>query len=298
MTPDAGAAFRLDRPLDLARTLAPIGLGSWLRLDRSEAWRATRTPEGTATVHLCQQGDGVEVEAWGEGARWAVAQVPRLVGEDDDDSGFAPSHRLIARLKRSHPGLRLPRTHAVFELLVPTVIGQLVTGAESDVAYRALVQGLGEPAPGPVSMTVPPSAQVLARTPYWRFHGYGIERRRAETIIRAAQSAKRLEETVSMSRGDAYHRLLAFPGVGPWTAAIVAGVALGDPDAVPVGDYHLPHTVGYAFEGTHRSSDERMLELLEPYRGHRARVIRLLAVAGIGAPRRGAHQPLRDIKRS
>ena len=84
-------------------------------------------------------------------------------------------------------------------------------------------------------------------------------------------------------------------GVGPWTAAKVASVALGDPDAVPVGDYNLPHMVGYALEGTARSTDERMLELLEGYRGHRARVLRLLTVAGIGAPRFGPKKPLRDI---
>jgi 3-methyladenine DNA glycosylase/8-oxoguanine DNA glycosylase len=75
----------------------------------------------------------------------------------------------------------------------------------------------------------------------------------------------------------------------------VALVALGDPDAVPIGDYHLPHAVGYALEGTPRSSDERMLELLDPYRGHRARVIRLLMVSGIAAPRFGPRQPLRNI---
>jgi 3-methyladenine DNA glycosylase/8-oxoguanine DNA glycosylase len=144
-------------------------------------------------------------------------------------------------------------------------------------------------------MKLPPSPQVLARTPYWAFHRFGVERRRAEVIIRAAVSAKRLEETTAMSRTDAYRRLEAFPGVGPWTAAKVALAALGDSDAVAVGDYHLPHIVGYAFEGTARSSDERMLELLEPYRGHRARVIRLLHLAGISAPRFGPHMPLRDI---
>jgi 3-methyladenine DNA glycosylase/8-oxoguanine DNA glycosylase len=92
--------------------------------------------------------------------------------------------------------------------------------------------------------------------------------------------------------------LQAFAGIGPWTAAHVASAALGDPDAVPVGDYNLPHSVGYALEGTPRSSDERMLELLEPYRGHRARVLRLIALAGIGAPRFGPHLPLRDFARS
>jgi 3-methyladenine DNA glycosylase/8-oxoguanine DNA glycosylase len=101
-----------------------------------------------------------------------------------------------------------------------------------------------------------------------------------------------------MDLPSAYRRLEAFPGVGPWTAAKVALVALGDSDAVPVGDYHLPHAIGYALEGTPRSSDDRMLELLEPYRGQRARVIRLLTISGIGAPRFGPHMPLRDIVNS
>ena len=184
---------------------------------------------------------------------------------------------------------------AVFEALLPAVLEQKVTTVEAKAGYRALVEALGEPAPGPVRLKVPPSPQVLARTPYWAFHRFGVERRRAVVLIEAARSANRLEEITTMDRASAYRRLEAFPGVGPWTAAKVAFVALGDPDAVPVGDYHLPHTVGYALEGTPRSSDERMLELLDPYRGHRARVIRLLIVSGIGAPRFGPRKPLRDI---
>ena len=75
----------------------------------------------------------------------------------------------------------------------------------------------------------------------------------------------------------------------------VTAATLGDADAVPVGDYNLPHSVGYALEGTPRSTDERMLELLDPYRGHRARVIRLIGVAGISAPRFGPRMAIRDI---
>ena len=292
------SAFETSRPLDLVSTLAPIGLGPSLRIDGSDAWRATRTPEGVATIHLRQAGGRIEVEAWGPGAAWAAAQAPSLCGENDDASGFQPQHRLIADLHRRNPGLRLPRTEAVFEALVPTVLEQKVTTIEANAGYRALVDALGEPAPGPVSLKVPPSSEVLARTPYWTFHRFGVERRRAVVIIQAARSAGRLEEITTMDLASAYRRLLAFPGVGPWTAAKVALVALGDPDAVPVGDYHLPHTVGYALEGTSRSSDERMLELLDPYRGHRARVIRLLTISGIGAPRFGPRMPLRDIVNS
>jgi len=293
--PQVRAAFETLRPLDLFSTLAPIGFGPTLRIEGADAWHATRTPDGPATIHLRQAGGTVEVECWGPGAGWAAANAPSLCGEHDDATGFQPKHRLIADLHRRNPGLRLPRTHAVFESLVLAVLEQKVTTIEAKAAYRALVGSLGEPAPGPVRLRVPPSPQVLARTPYWTFHRFGVERRRAAVIIEAARSAKRLEETTTMDLAAAHRRLEAFAGVGPWTAAKVALVALGDPDAVEVGDYHLPHAVGYALEGTPRSTDARMLELLDPYRGHRARVIRLLHVAGISAPRFGPHMPLRDI---
>jgi hypothetical protein len=294
---DAHVRFEPGRPLDLALTLAPIGQGPWLRLSEGEAWRATQTPEGAATVRLVRSGAGVDVESWGPGAAWAARQAPVLCGQDDDDTGFNPRHPLLVQLRKRNAGLRIPKTQAVFEALVPAILGQKVTGVEAHRSYRALVEALGEQAPGPVRLTVPPKPSVLARTPYWTFHRFGIERRRAESIIGAARSAKRLEETVAMDIPAAHRRLDAFPGVGPWTAAKVALVALGDADAVPLGDYNLPHSVGYALEGTPRSTDERMLELLDPYRGHRARVIRLIEVAGISAPRFGPRLPIRDFSR-
>jgi endonuclease III len=304
---DIQSRFELSRPLDLVATLAPIGRGASLRLEGNEVWRATQTPQGPATIHLVIDGTtagraqgalpAVIVSAWGPGAAWAVANAPALCGEEDDPASFKPQHPLLARVHRTNPGLRIPRSLAVFEALLPAVIGQKVTSMEAHQSYGALVSTLGERAPGPVAMTVPPPAAVLAKTPYWAFHRFGIEWRRAEVIINAARSAKKLEETITMDMPGAHARLEAFPGVGPWTAAKVALVALGDADAVPVGDYHLPDSVGYALEGTARSTDERMLELLEPYRPHRGRVVRLIGLAGIVAPRFGPRMPLRNIAR-
>ncbi len=296
MIADAEVSFEPRRPLDLPLTLGPLGRSPAMRREGDAIWRATRTPAGPSTIRFeCDHGS-VRVLAWGPGAEWAVANAPAMCGEGDDDGGFAPAHPLLARLHREIRGIRMPRTQAVFETLVPTVILQKVTTEEAQESYRHLVNALGEPAPGPARLKLPPPPQVLADTPYWCFHRFGIERRRAEVIIRAARSAKRLEETVAMDLPSAYRRLLAFPGIGPWTAAKVAMVALGDADAVPVGDYHLPHSIGYAFDGTPRSSDERMLELLEPYRGHRARVVRLIVAAGITAPKFGPRRPLRNLK--
>lgn len=297
MQAEAAVRFEPRRPLDLDLTLGLIGTGPSLRHDGGAIWRATRTPAGAATIRLEQRDGVVDVQAWGPGAEWAVAHAPDLCGEGDDDSGFAPAHPLLARLHREVRGIRMPRTLAVFEAVVPVVILQQVTTEEGRDSYRRLVMALGEPAPGPIRLTLPLPPQVLARTPYWSFHRFGIERRRAEVIIRAARSANRLEETVAMDMASAHRRMQAFAGIGPWTAAKVAMVALGDADAVPLGDYHLPHSVGYALEGTPRSTDERMLQLLEPYRGHRARVIRLITAAGIAAPRFGPKKPLRDIAR-
>ncbi len=99
------------------------------------------------------------------------------------------------------------------------------------------------------------------------------------------------------SNEDAYRLLLAIPGVGPWTAGEVGRAALGDPDAVSVGDYHLPSLVAWLLAGERRADDARMLELLEPYRGQRGRVIRLLEAAGTWPPRRGPRMPARSIDR-
>jgi 3-methyladenine DNA glycosylase/8-oxoguanine DNA glycosylase len=268
-----------------------------MRLWADECWRATRTPDGPATLHLRRTGTEVHAEAWGSGAGWVLDGVPELLGQHDDDAGFEPGIPLLHDLARRFPGLRIGRTRAVAEALAPTVIEQKVTSGDAHDAWSWLVRRLGEPAPGPLPLRLPPAPATLAATPSWVFHRANVERRRAETITRAMARACRLEETSAMAMPDAYRRLQAFPGIGAWSAAEVAVVALGDPDAVSVGDYHLKNQVSWALAGEERGTDERMVELLEPWRGHRARVLRLLAAAGIQAPRRGPRMANRSIAR-
>ena len=162
-------------------------------------------------------------------------------------------------------------------------------------SYGRLVRALGEPAPGPVSLLLQPQPRRLLMTPYWTVHRFGIERRRFAVIQAAAGHANRVEQTVTMPPADARQLLMRLPGIGPWSAAEVSAVALGDRDIVSLGDYHLPHQVAWALAGESRGTEERMLQLLEPYRGHRARVIRLLTLGGIQAPRFGPRMRLRRI---
>lgn len=178
---------------------------------------------------------------------------------------------------------------------MPGVCEQKVTGAEAQLAYRRLVLRYGDPAPGPGGLRLPLAPERLAALPYHALHPVGLEQRRADTLRRVASRAAWLERAGQLPAADALARLQAIPGIGPWTAAETARVAFGDPDAVSVGDYHLRSLVSWALAGEPRGDDARMLELLEPYRGQRARVVRLLELSGIRAPRYGPRMTSRSI---
>jgi 3-methyladenine DNA glycosylase/8-oxoguanine DNA glycosylase len=290
--PELSAIFALDHPFDLRATLWQARFGPTdpcVRLIHDDVWRATRTPLGPATERLRLVADGsISVDAWGPGAEWLVQRAPVLCGSLDDARAFAPLEPYVQRLSREHAGLRIGRTEAVFETAMATVLEQRVATADAWQSWRHLVHTLGERAPGPLhGLWLPPSAARIARTPYEVFHRFGIERRQADVLRRLAIVAQRLEETTSLSLDAAYRRLQAVPGIGPWTSARVGLIALGDADAVMIGDLHLPHLVSWSLAGERRGTDERMLELLEPFRGHRGRVIRLLLLGSAPGQRVG-----------
>lgn len=284
--------YPVNGPLDLQRTLAPLSHGpgdQTIRLGRGRAWRTTRTPDGPAAVEFVHSGDELQVAAFGPGAEWALAGIPGLLGLMKDPLPIPPGHPLVARLARLHPGVRIPQTGAVLESLVPAILEQKVTGQEASRAWAGLIRTHGEAAPGPPEwrLRLSPAPATLAALPYYDYHPFGVERRRAELIRRVAVRAAWFEAIMDLPLPDAHARLMAVPGIGPWTAAEVAVRALGDDDAVSVGDFHLKNLISFALTGEARGTDERMLELLEPYRGQRARVIRLLELSGLRAPRYG-----------
>jgi 3-methyladenine DNA glycosylase/8-oxoguanine DNA glycosylase len=311
-SPPLERAVELRGPLDLRLTLGIHGHGRIdpaLRFEASgSAWRATRTPDGPATlfIEIAPGGTAVRARTWGPGAEHALAVLEALLGLDDDPGALVPRHLVVADASRRLRGLRIGRTGRVLEALVPAILEQKVTGTEASRAYRGILAGWGEAAPGPAGargLRVPPDPAVLAALPYYALHPVGLERRRAELIRTVAREAARLERLVDGAAGPggdpapAYRALQAFPGIGPWTAAEVGARAFGDPDAVSVGDAHLSDLVAWALAGEPRGTDERMLELLEPYRGQRGRVIRLLEASGLRAPRYGPRMAPRRIER-
>ena len=286
--------------LDLRHTLGPLQHGRHdptTRVSRREVWRATRTPDGPGTLHLWWEAEALRHEAWGPGADWLVERVPRLVGAGDPPFDLPVPDEVVRRALAAAPGLRIGRCDTLLHALVPTILAQRVTAGEALTSWVELCRRLSPAAPGPAGLHLPPDPDDLAALPSWWFHPLGVERKRAETVIRCARRARGLERLISLEPGDAAHRLATIPGVGPWTIGSVMGPVFGDPDAVPVGDFHIPHSICWALAGEPRGSDQRMLELLAPYTGQRGRVIRALLLAGWQAPKRGPRQRIMPIAR-
>jgi 3-methyladenine DNA glycosylase/8-oxoguanine DNA glycosylase len=306
----AAREIRIDRPIDLRFVLGPLVRGAadpTMRVAAAAAIRASVTPDGPGAIELRAGGDAVQAWAWGPGAEHLLEGVPALLGLDDDDTGFDPSrHPVVARLARRRGRVVLGRTGAVWDALLPAMLEQRITGTEAWRNYRRLVRTFGTPAPGPLALWTAPAPATIARLASWQLTQLGIEPRRGALLRRIAREAPRYEALGAPARapggGGAGAVALAGAlrrqaGIGPWTAAEVTLRAVGDPDAVSVGDAHLSHVVAFALTGRPRGTDEEMLTLLAPWTGHRARVVRLLETSGIMPPRFGPRVAPRDLAR-
>jgi endonuclease III len=286
-------------PVDLRRTLFPLIRGKGdptTRVDGTSAWRALRTEDGPATLRLTQLDRmRIDADAWGPGAEQAIGvAAPGLVGALDDPDPFVPRDELMASIWRDHRSVVLTRTDP-FPVLVAAILEQKVQGLEARRAWRKVVTATADPAPGEVGLYLPPDPDQLASIPSWLLTRMGVVDRRAATLREVARHPKKIAALLDATPTDARAFLEKLPGVGQWTTGEVRRIALGDPDAISVGDYHLPHIVSWAFAGEPRGSDERMLELLEPYRGQRGRVEILLEASGIAAPAFGPKMERRSF---
>ncbi len=292
------------RPVDLASTTSPLRHGPGdpchQRGPDGSVWRTSAMPGGPVTYRLTQLGpQQIRCQAWGPGSSELVAGLGALLGEGDDCSSFTPEHPKLVDAHRRNRGLRIPRTGRVMEAVVPAILEQKVTGKEALRAWRLLVQQHGStpPGPAPAGMRVPPTAEQWRMVPSWDFHRAGVDPKRSRTIVTAARVAAQLEGCTGLDSDGAKRRLMSVAGIGEWTAAEVAQRALGDADALSVGDYHLSAVIGWSMLGR-PIDDAEMLSYLEPLRPHRHRVVRLLEVSGQAVkPRFGPRLTIQDHRR-
>ena len=186
--------------------------------DDGTVWRGVRTPEGRRRWP-CGRGRGRATCSRRPGARappGCSSRSPRMLGADDDWSGFEPRHPVLEELRRRHPHARLGRTGLVMEALVPAIIEQKVTGKEAFGGFRiagapvrragartrSRAQGLG--AAG--------ARSGCARSRPGSGCGCTSTRPAPATVVTAAKVADSLERTASLPYDEADRRLRSLPG--------------------------------------------------------------------------------------
>ena len=271
-------------PLDLGRTFGFLRMGQLDPTCTLTDDRFTKTfaiDDHRVTRHqLVVSGQVIRVTTEGdpEGTgRWSSA-----LAVDDGHDTFTPQrqHLVLRRLVKFLPGLRFVRIPWLFDFACGVVLQQRVRYQEAIAQYRGLVDRYGSTTE---LGAVFPSAHQLARLVPAQLQELGIDMRRATTLLRLAREHA-THQIFACERPELDRRLLATLGVGEWTVGMLFAYGGGDVDAVPVGDLHLPHTICKVFANERRGDDARMLQLLEPYAGHRARVVRLILHAVFHAP--------------
>jgi len=301
------------RRIDLAttlRTVAFLPLDPTVRLAPGRFERATITPDGPGSIRVTwarQAGTDndtdndtvAHVETFGDGAAWLLERAERLLGVTDDVTGFEPTERPLRDLWRRHRGDRIPATGTLWHDVAWFIVQQRIDTTSAAEQWRRLVSDMGAPAPGIDGLMVPPEPEAVARLGYHHFHRYGIERQRAEHLRNAARAARRLQALVDegVEAEEAMPVLQSVPGIGPWTATCLAVQTWGNADTVVLGDDGIPSMVAWLVAGERRADDARMLELLEPFRPHRHRLVRLGYAGDVKPPRRAPRARRDDIRR-
>jgi 3-methyladenine DNA glycosylase/8-oxoguanine DNA glycosylase len=295
--------WRPDFRLDVSGVLAPLRRGRGDPTFRSAGegstvWRTGTTPDGPMTLRVHRRADGTVVgQAWGPGAAWSLDGLPALLGARDRPERFVTHHPLVADVHRRRPGLRFGASGRVWDVLLPAMLEQKVTGVEARRSWRELCWRYGETAPGPAphGMRVPPTPAVIRTVPDWEWHRAGVDNARRRAILASAAVAHRLEKACELGGEPGRELLRRVPGIGVWTAAEVAQRAWGDADAVSVGDFHIPTLVGWALVGR-PLDDAGMLQVLAPYAPQRQRAVRYVEMSGFRRPRFGPRFSPKDYR--
>jgi AraC family transcriptional regulator of adaptative response / DNA-3-methyladenine glycosylase II len=205
--------------------------------------RSLRLPHGHGIVDLVPLVDHVRCRLKLADLRdltAAVNRCRRLLDLDADpvavDAHLARDD-VLAPLVAKAPGRRVPRTVDPSELALRAVLGQQVSTRSARTHAARLVRLCGEPlasADGGLTHCFPEPAAVAAIDP--AALAMPASRARSLRTLATALADGTLVIDESSDRSELTERLVAFPGIGPWTASTITMRAAGDPDAFLAGD--------------------------------------------------------------
>lgn len=231
------------------------GILSWLRARAvpgieecgGETYRRTLSlPGGPATVALIPGDQHVSASFRLASIRdlaAAAARCRRLLDLDADPATFQQvlgRDVPLAPLVAAHPGLRVPGSVDGQETAIRVVLGQHISLPAARTITGRLVASFGKPldlADGAVSHAFP-APETLAEA---ALESIGLTGQRARTVRALASrlAAGQIVVDPGADRAEVRRQLLEIPGIGEWSAQMIALRGLGDPDAFPAGDLGL-----------------------------------------------------------
>jgi AraC family transcriptional regulator, regulatory protein of adaptative response / DNA-3-methyladenine glycosylase II len=237
--------------------------------------RSLRLPNGSAIVELRPLDGYVQARFWLEDLSDLAAAMQRsrtLLDLDSDPHGVLEAlgdDPLIGALVREAPGRRVAGHVDPHELAIRAVLGQQVSVRGARTLAGRLVASYGTPLERPLGAVTHtfPSARALADADPDRL-AMPLSRRRALLALATALARGETVLDAGADREEARRRLLALPGIGPWTTEYIAMRALRDPDAFLPSDLGVRHALERLGQDGRPAAAERLAERWRPYRAY------------------------------
>ena len=276
------AELRLDYPppcdvAGLVRFFAARAVPGIEEVDGDVYLRSVRLPSGPGVVALRPgNGEHAKTRLWltdPDDLDAAVAACRRLLDLDTEPKPILDAlgaDEVIGEIVRRAPGRRVPGVTDPDELAIRAVLGQQVSLAGAATLAARLVSAYGEPLEQSVGSVTHlfPSAAALARADPEQLAMPWSRRRALIGLATALAGGDLVLDTGVMTQDEIERRLLALPGIGPWTVAYIAMRALRDPDAFMSTDLGVRHGLERLGCDGRPPSAERIAERWRPYRAY------------------------------
>ncbi len=255
--------------------LAARAIGGLERVDAGGYARTVACPGGHALVAVRALPGKHALELRVAGAPAAallqLSSVARrvfdLAGDPARIGAELAADELMGPLVAQRPGLRIPGAWDAFECAVRAILGQQVSVAAGRTLVERLVVRSGEEIrdgiEGLTRLFPTPAALVRAN-----LDGLGITGTRIAALRSLARAVLDGRVDFSAASADVATALAALPGVGPWTAQYVALRALGEPDALPYGDWVLRRMAARGAAPLTAQQLEQRSETWRPWRSY------------------------------